>query len=429
MTMNGHATKQTVLMFPWLGHGHISPFLELAKKLSNTNLFNIHLCSTPANLDSVNKTSRSECGLSSIRLVELHLPTLPELPPHLHTTNGLPLHLMPTLKQAFDMASPEFSKILKTVKPDLLIYDIIQPWAPVAAAALGVPAVVFITTSVTAANNTFHVEISEDNRKEIERVIKCYTNSTSFILVKSFKEIEGKYVDYLSDLTGKRIVPVGPLVVDPVDMKQNSVIEWLDTKATWSTVFVSFGSEYFLSSDDLEEIAHGLELSNMNFIWVLRFPKGEKEINVLEALPLGFLERVKNRGLLIEGWAPQTKILGHKNVGGFVSHCGWSSVMEAMKFGVPIIAMPMQFDQPINARLVVEVGVGLEVARDANGRLGRENVAEAVRRVMVSEIGEVVRKKTNRMSVALKVKGEEEIDVVVEELRQLCKSGASHLIS
>ncbi|KAK9059337.1 hypothetical protein SSX86_021957 [Deinandra increscens subsp. villosa] len=401
--MNNHCRKQTVLMFPWLGHGHISPFLELAKKLSNTNLFDIHLCSTPANLDSVKKSLENECGLPSIRLVELHLPTLPELPPQLHTTNGLPLHLMPTLKQAFDMASPSFSEILKTLKPDLLVYDIIQPWAPVAAAALGIPAVVFITTSVAAANNTFHVEMLPDNRKDIERVIECYTNSSSIILVKSFKEIEGKYADCLSVLTGKRVVP------------------WLDSKATGSTVFVSFGSEYFLSSDDLEEIAYGLEMSNMNFIWVLRFPKGQKEIKVSEALPLGFLERVKDRGLLVEGWAPQTRILGHKNIGGFVSHCGWSSVMEAMKFGVPIIAMPMQFDQPINSRLVVEVGVGVEVVRDGNGRLRRENVAEVVQHVVVSKLGEVVREKTKEMSAALRVKGEEEIDVVVKELLQLCK--------
>ena len=59
---------------------------------------------------------------------------------------------------------------------------------------------------------------------------------------------------------------------------------------------------------------------------------------------------------MLEGWAPQTKILEHPSIGGFVSHCGWSSVMESMKFGVPIIAVPVHFDQPLNNRLVEEVG-------------------------------------------------------------------------
>ncbi|KAF5757640.1 putative UDP-glucuronosyl/UDP-glucosyltransferase, UDP-glycosyltransferase family [Helianthus annuus] len=456
MMMNNYGRKRTVLMFPWLGHGHISPFLELAKKLSNTNLFNIYLCSTPANLKSVKKTLKNECDSPSIRLIELHLPTLPDLPPHLHTTNGLPLHLMPTLKQAFDMSSPRFSRILKTLSPDLLIYDMIQSWAPVSAAALGIPSVVFVTTSATMAATMFHLylnyskgiafpfrtiyfrtyeykhvheilESSANNRKDKDRVMECVGNSSSIVLVKSFKEIESKYADYLSTLTGKKIVPVGPLVVDPchADSKQDSVIQWLDTKDTGSTVFVSFGSEYFLSSADLEEIAYGLEMSNVNFIWVLRFPKCETKVQLSQHLPLGFLERVKDRGLLVEGWAPQTKILGHKNIGGFVSHCGWNSVMEAMKFGVPIIAMPMQLDQPVNARLAVEVGVGVEVVRDGNGRLMREKVAAVVQRVVVSELGACVREKAKKMSVGLREKGEEEIDVVVDELLKLCQCGGS----
>ncbi|XP_071709340.1 UDP-glucosyltransferase 29-like [Rutidosis leptorrhynchoides] len=448
--------KQTVLMFPWLGHGHISPFLELAKKLNNTNLFNIYLCSTPANLASIKKTFENNNTKPDIQLIELHLPTLPDLPPHLHTTNGLPHHLMPTLKQAFDMSNDRFTRILKTLKPDLLIYDMIQYWAPVSAAALGIPSVVFITTSATMASTMFHLylnhskgiafpyskiffrtyeyghvteilESSANNIKDKDRVMEGVRNSSTIVLVKSFNEIEGKYSDYLSKLTHKKVVPVGPLVADPfyVDAKQNSVIQWLDTKSTGSTVFVSFGSEYFLSNADLEEIAHGLEMSNVNFIWVLRFPKSEKKIKISEALPLGFVERVKDRGLLVEGWAPQTKILQHENIGGFVSHCGWSSVMEAMKYGVPIIAMPMHLDQPVNARLVAEVGVGVEVLRDGNGRLRREKVTKVVQHVVVSKLGEVVREQAKKMSENLKVKGDEETNVVAEELFRLCESGAS----
>ncbi|KAI7741709.1 hypothetical protein M8C21_026509 [Ambrosia artemisiifolia] len=457
---NNYGRKRTILMFPWLGHGHISPFLELAKKLSNTNLFNIYLCSTPANLNSVKKTLKTECDSLSISLIELHLPTLPDLPPQLHTTNGLPLHLMPTLKQAFDMSSPRFSRIMKTLRPDLLVYDMIQSWAPMSASALGIPSVCFVTTSATMAATMFHLylnyskgiafpfrtiyfrtyeykhvheilESSANNRKDKDRVMECVGNSSRIVLVKSFEEVEGKYANYLSVLTGKKVVPVGPLVVDPChgDLTQDSVMQWLETKDTASTVFVSFGSEFFLSSADLEEIAYGLEMSNVNFIWVLRFPKIETKVKLSQHLPLGFIERVKGRGLLVDGWAPQTKILGHKNIGGFVSHCGWNSVMEAMKFGVPIIAMPMQLDQPVNARLVVEVGVGVEVVRDGNGRLMREKVASVVQRVVVSEVGAVVREKAKNMSLCLREKGDKEIDVVVEELLKLCQNRGNRLVS
>lgn len=124
--------------------------------------------------------------------------------------------------------------------------------------------------------------------------------------------------------------------------------------------------------------------------------------------------------MVVEGWAPQAKILGHKNTCGFVSHCGWSSFMESTKFGVPIIAVPMHLDQPVNARLVEEIGVGVEVVRDESRRIKREGIAEVIRKVVLEESGEVVRKNARDLSDKIRMKGEAaEIDRVVEELEQL----------
>jgi UDP:flavonoid glycosyltransferase YjiC (YdhE family) len=130
--------------------------------------------------------------------------------------------------------------------------------------------------------------------------------------------------------------------------------------------------------------------------------------------------------MVVEGWAPQTKILEHPSIGGFVSHCGWSSVMESMKLGVPIIAVPMQLDQPINARLVAEVGVGVEVKRDANGKLERGKVAKVIREVVEEKAGEGVRRKAKELKEKIREKGEEEIDGVVQELVQLCRRKNRH---
>ncbi|KAK3001584.1 hypothetical protein RJ639_022435 [Escallonia herrerae] len=437
-------SKISVLMFPWLAHGHISPFLELAKKLSKRN-FDIYLLSTPANLGSI----KQKIGENfSIQLVELHLPTLPNLPPQYHTTNGLPPNLMPTLKKAFDMANPNFAKILKTLKPDLLIYDFLQPWAPKVALEHNIPGVEFVSSSATMTaymldkyknpgmgfpfpeiyyrnyENVLVAKLRESAGIDANgktRGIESMEQSSKIVLIKTFREIEGKYCDYVSKLGGKKVVPLGPLVQNPdYECEDSEIIQWLNKKAKNSTVFVSFGSEYFLSEEDLEEIAHGLALSNVNFIWVVRFPMGESS-RLEEALPQKFLQKVGGRGMVVEGWAPQSRILGHPSIGGFVSHCGWSSVIEGMKFGVPIIAMPMQLDQPINARLIEEVGVGVEAVRDKDGRLQREKVASVIKQVVVEEEGEVVRKKARELSDNIRLKGDEEIDVVVEELVQLCR--------
>nr|WBR45894.1 UGT94E5 [Camellia japonica] len=444
--MDAKQSIASVLMLPWLAHGHISPFLELAKKLSHRNLY-IYLCSTPINLNSIKKRITEKYS-HSIELVEIHLPSLPELPPHNHTTNGLPNHLIPTLKTAFEMAIPSFTNILKTLSPDLLIYDFNQPWAPTIASSYNIPAVDFISSGATMPSFTLHlrmkggvefpfpaIQLQGFHKLQFGNMIKTAANraknkegpldamkrSCNIILFHTFRELEGQYVDYLAILVEKKIVPVGSLVREIDDEDDHAeIIEWLDNKDESSTVFVSFGSESFMSKDEIEEIAHGLELSKVNFIWVVRFPVGEK-VEIEEALPKGFLERLGERGMVVEGWAPQARILTHSSIGGFVSHCGWNSVMESLKFGVPIVAMPMHYDQPFNARLVEEIGAAVEVNRDINGRLNREDIAQVIRTVVVEESGEDIRIKAREYSEKIRMKGEEEIDEVVEELLQLCK--------
>ncbi|KAI5343995.1 hypothetical protein L3X38_011872 [Prunus dulcis] len=448
----------TILMLPWLAHGHISPFLELAKKLTSKRNFHIFICSTPVNLTSI-KPKLSPKYSHCIEFVELYLPhdDLPELPPQYHTTNGLPPHLMSTLKRAFDMSSNNFSTILTALKPDLLIYDFLQPWAPSLASLQNIPSVEFITTSAALTSFSVHhlrnpsdkfpfpsiylrdyeakkfnllLESSSNGIKDGDRVQKCSDLSSDIILVKTSREIEAKYVDYLSGLMGKKIVPVGPLVQEPMDLKVDEetwIMKWLNKRERSSVVYVCFGSEYFLSREQIEELAQGLELSKVSFIWVIRFPKEEKDNRVEEMLPEGFLERVGENGVIVEGWAPQAKILKHSSVGGFVSHCGWSSVLESIKFGVPIIAMPMHLDQPINSRLVEEAGVGVEVKRTAEGSLQREEVAKVIRDVVVEKIGEGVRKKALEIRDNMKKKEDAEIDGVVEELMQLCTKTGSNV--
>ncbi|KAF5733695.1 crocetin glucoside glucosyltransferase-like [Tripterygium wilfordii] len=432
----------SVLMLPWLAHGHISPYLELAKKLTKRN-FHIYFCSTPIILNSIKPKISQKYSLS-IELVELHLPSLEGLPPQYHSTKGLPPHLMTTLKEALDMSSPNFTKILENLKPDLLLYDFIMPWAPETAQRMNIPAVNFLETSTVMIAFSVHRvrnpseefpfpgiflhdyekllfdKALEDGQVK-DKFFKCLEKSCNIVLFKTFHELEGKYLDYLSEIFKKKMVPVGPLVQDPIEEMEDGskeISKWLDRKEQSSTVFVSFGSEYFLTKEEREEVAYGLEISKVNFIWVIRFHEEEKT-NLEESLPLKFIDRIGEKGLVVEGWAPQARILRHCSVGGFVSHCGWSSVMESMKFGVPIIGMPMQLDQPLNARLVEDVGVGVEVKRNKSGRFEREEIAKVIREVMV-EKNRDVKRKAKEMSENLINRGETEIDEMVNELVNLC---------
>lgn len=68
---------------------------------------------------------------------------------------------------------------------------------------------------------------------------------------------------------------------------------------------------------------------------------------------------------------------------------------------------------------VEDVGVGMEVRRNENGRIEREEMARVIKEVVVEKNGEKVRRKAREMSENIRKKGDEEIDDVVDELSQL----------
>lgn len=62
----------------------------------------------------------------------------------------------------------------------------------------------------------------------------------------------------------------------------------------------------------------------------------------------------------------------------FIGHAGHGGIMAAMAFGVPIVCVPLDRDQPSNAARVEAVGAGRAVAKDADATT-MANVFEAVR--------------------------------------------------
>ncbi|CAN0908754.1 UDP-glucosyltransferase 29 [Linum grandiflorum] len=428
-----------ILMFPWLAHGHISPFIELANQLvSRRPNFHVYFCSSPINLQSITKLIKhpSPC----IELIDLNLPSLPDLPPHSHTTKGLPAHLIPTLLKALDMASSDFSQILTKLSPDLLICDVLQPWAPkLALSLIKIPSICFITTPAIVcdfgftnmnncalplqSNHVADYAEAESTPSLLNRYLWSLERSSTMLLMKTFRDIEAKYIDRASKFIGKSILTVGPLVPDDDGEEEQEpdkeIISWLNKKDKSSVVYISFGSECYLSTSQIQELAHALlillveKACPVNFIWALRFPHGEG-VEISEALPKGFMDEVgPERVYLVEGWAPQRRILRHGSVRGFVSHCGWSSVMEGMKYGVPIVGVPLLSDQPMNARLVEEIGVGLKVEK-----IERVELVKVIEEVVIGERNGEFRDKAKEIQNCLLQKGDREIDDAIEHLME-----------
>jgi hydroquinone glucosyltransferase len=233
------------------------------------------------------------------------------------------------------------------------------------------------------------------------------------ILVNSFDAVEPGPAKILRQPAPGRpaVFPIGPLIQADRGSSDGPCpcIEWLDRQPDRSVIFVSFGSGGALPTEQMRELALGLELSEQRFLWVVRSPSDEGAVNdnyydaeskkdPLAYLPEGFVERTKDVGLVVPSWAPQIRVLAHRATGGFLTHCGWNSVLESLVYGVPMVAWPLYAEQRQNAVMLSE-GVGAAIRVPESKR--REKIAAAVREVMEGEgKGAAVRAKVAELQKA-----------------------------
>ncbi|KAK2631663.1 hypothetical protein EUGRSUZ_L02614, partial [Eucalyptus grandis] len=147
--------------------------------------------------------------------------------------------------------------------------------------------------------------------------------------------------------------------------------------------------------------------SGHRFLWVVRSPatgKGHKAVSTAEPdlgalLPEGFLERTAGRGFVVKSWAPQVAVLNHGATGGFVTHCGWNSVLEAVCAGVPMIAWPLYAEQRQNRVFMVKamrVALPMEEAAGEERSVSAAEVERRVRGLMGPE-GEAIRERLQHL--------------------------------
>ncbi|XP_028802159.1 hydroquinone glucosyltransferase-like [Neltuma alba] len=115
--------------------------------------------------------------------------------------------------------------------------------------------------------------------------------------------------------------------------------------------------------------------------------------NPLDYLPEGFLQRTRDQGLVIPSWAPQIQILSHNSIGGFLSHCGWNSILQSLQKGVPLIAFPLFAEQRMNACLLTDLKAALRPKVNEDGIVKWEEIGESIKNLMEGEEGKEIYKR------------------------------------
>ncbi|RZR72782.1 hypothetical protein BHM03_00017093 [Ensete ventricosum] len=240
------------------------------------------------------------------------------------------------------------------------------------------------------------------------------TDKAVALLFNTCDALERPFLEYVADAAKKPVWGIGPLLPsqfwsatgsvihdnairpkgggdgDAAIASETDVLEFLDSKPRGSVIYISFGSLVVPSDAELTALASALEESSRPFIWAIqpRAMRHDADGRPVEVgggagyFPDGLAEQAAGRGLVIHGWAPQLLILSHPATGGFVTHCGWNSTVEALGRGVPVLTWPVHGDQVWNAKLVARrLKTGLAI-KDERGVVTKAKVAEAIERLM-----------------------------------------------
>ncbi|KAF3642416.1 7-deoxyloganetin glucosyltransferase [Capsicum annuum] len=466
--------KPHAVCIPYPAQGHINPMLKLAKILHHKG-FHVTFVNTEFNHRRLLKSRGPHAldGLPSFRFE-----AIPDgLPPcDADATQDIPSLCESTTKTCLGPFRDLLAKLNDTSTTNVppvscIVSDGVMAFTLAAAQELGVPEVLFWTTSACGFLGYMHYatviekgyaplkDASDLTNGYLDTPLDCIpgmkdirlrdlpsflrtTNpdeymiefvlqeterarKASAIILNTFETLESEVLESLRTLLPP-VYSIGPLHllvkhVDDENLKglgsslwkeEPECIQWLDNKKPDSVVYVNFGSITVMTPDQLIEFAWGLANSQQEFLWIIRpdIISGYESI-----LPPDFIEETKNRGVLAS-WCSQEEVLSHPAIGGFLTHSGWNSTLESITSGVPMMCWPFFAEQQTNCWFTVSKwDIGMEI--DNNVR--RDEVESLVRELMVGEKGKKMKNKAMEWKILAEISAQESKGSAFENIEKV----------
>ncbi|KAL1200396.1 UDP-glycosyltransferase 71B5 [Cardamine amara subsp. amara] len=432
--------KSKLVLIPLPGIGHRRPAIELAKRLvSNNN----HLSITVIIIPSINDVTGESAYISSLLTTSQDRLRYEAISIEDQTTADLQQPTQDYIKKQKPKVRDivlmrivdDPTRRLVGFVVDMFCFSMID-----VADEFNVPTYMFYTSNTTFLGITLHLQLMHDEGKydvsELEDSVtelefpcltlpypvKCLPYLftwkrwlTLFLAqARCFRRMKGILVNTVAELEPialkmfnnngdhlPQVYPIGPVLhLENGFNEEDEILRWLDEQPDKSVVFLCFGSMGGFNEEQTREIAVALDRSGYKFLWSLRRAPsnilterpGDFE-NLEEVFPVGLL----NKGKVI-GWAPQVAVLAKPAIGGFVTHCGWNSILESLWFGVPMVTWPLHSEQKVNAfEMVEELGLAVEIRKYFRGDLlagetetvTAEEIEKAIKSVMEQEDNDV----------------------------------------
>jgi MGT family glycosyltransferase len=247
---------------------------------------------------------------------------------------------------------------LRREQPDLVVHDSICLWGMQAARVLGLPSVSSITTFVMEGAEYLLPKrellytlakaipllprivrlrrrlLNQYGQNTLPKVLFPTTGDLNLVFTSRAFQPETTFID-------ERFRFVGP-AINPATREETFPFERLGRKPL---VYISMGT---IHNNNLDFYRQCFEaFSNHPGQFVLSAGKGT-DLAALGEIPTNFI---------VQGSVPQLKILQQADL--FITHGGMNSVQEGLYYGVPLVVIPQQMEQAMNAKVMEWKGAGV----------------------------------------------------------------------
>lgn len=356
------------------GHGHVNPTLALVAELKQRGHHIIYYNTTTF------AASTQQSG-AEFRPYPDPQPTAEMLA---EKANSLPQVSVWVLQQSQRLL-PWLLAELRRETPDLVVFDSICLWGMQAAHLLGIPSVASITTFVAeGVKGLFTVPDGLALAKQAvtalpgiirqrRRLVRTYGPAV-FPRPQIFPAISDTNLVYTSqefqpktDFVNESFHFVGPSLETAV--RQPATFPWDQLENGRPLIYLSLGTIYH-NKADFYRMAFAT-FANHPGQFVLSAGR-MTEIAALGPIPDNFIVR---------NFVPQLELL--PRVDAFITHGGMNSLNEGLYFGVPLVVVPQQMEQTINARQAAKVGAAIVLGdRPPYGRVHADELHHALTQVL-----------------------------------------------
>ncbi|KAL4196251.1 hypothetical protein AMTRI_Chr04g182360 [Amborella trichopoda] len=418
------AVKPHALCIPFTAQGHINPMMQLARILHSKGFY-ITFVNSEFNQDLITEANGH---VPATGFDDFRLETIPDGLPLSHGRTTNVLELCESTRK--NMKAP-FGELMTRLKcspgvPGVtcVIADGVLNFTQEVAEEFGVPRVTFWTTSACGYWGYLQIpELIERGYTPLKD-LSCLAEGYLETILDWFPGMPNVYLkdmtaftrttdpdDFLLNYTkteSQMALRTSALILNTFDDLEKDVVEAMRSRIP--CLLYTIGPLLTFSEHESKEEDKSIPTTLL-----------KEETECLTWLDKQQFKSVLYGRGLIANWCDQEHVLSHASVGGFLTHSGWNSMLEAICNGVLVICWPFFAEQHTNCRYAcIEWGFGMEI--DNNVNVKRDTVEAELRELMEGMKGTELRAKIMKWKQvaekAIKPRGSsyENLDALVKEV-------------